>query len=366
MLLSLAFRASALPTTIRVGSWHRFAPGYVAYRIDQLSPQGPFVFIGHEVPMLCETPAALLDQDLFWKCMQAQVQSQNCQSVGCHLYFFDPKGNGTARKLASEQISSNFQNTGTSFGFIDVALSNNGKRNAAIGINGADSRAVSHAWTVSVIGGSKPLMQSFKGFVSSCSAFGLAGFLSGAGQGRLLRSLVGGFQEIPGASNCAIYRASAHGPLPVVTGFSGTFRLSSDLAVAERIGPPGEAVWVSKNGTFIAIAVTSSSGSDARIQISRDGGKSWIKTPFDDASRKDSGSEARFIVGEIAGTGADDLWAVGGRRDKPAARVWKLSSANKWVRDVMAPDSSYPYSDLLVLERGHPIVAGLNGIYRLS
>ena len=54
-------------------------------------------------------------------------------------------------------------------------------------------------------------------------------------------------------------------------------------------------------------------GRDVRMLVSRNGGASWSNTPITDPTGEDA-SPARFIVGEIAGSSAGDLWAVGGRR----------------------------------------------------
>lgn len=365
MFRSIAIAAGILLATAApaVADWERVAPGYVAYTIDQASAGGPIVFAGHEVPAACEDPDAdFLDDELFESCLQAAVESQRCQAVGCNLYRMD--ASGEVRRLAREHAApTGGSSGGQAFGFYDVRLSRDGQRIAAVGVSGGTSRDSSHLWTMSSDGSGQSIT-TVTGFASASAPLA-GGFITGAGQGRMFRSTAGsGFRAVRGPSSCAIYRVSTDGPQVVVTGYAGTFRLSGDRRKARRIGPGGEALWVSADGRTIALAESVSGGRDARMLLSRNGGSSWSRVPISDASGEDDVS-ARYIVGQIAGTSAGDLWAAGGRRDEPGSRVWRFTG-QAWER-VPAPNADRDYfSDMVVTEAGRPVVTSLRGIYQLA
>ncbi|MFM9127187.1 MAG: hypothetical protein ACKOTA_06470 [Solirubrobacterales bacterium] len=353
--LVAAVVALAAAAPAGAASWERVAPGYAAFSIDQRGPGGELVFAGHERPVACDDPEAdFLDDALFESCLRAATASQDCQAVGCHLYRLGT--DGSVRRIAEP---------GDGFGFYDVRLSADGARMAAVAVSGGRSSDTSRLTTMN-LDGSSSRTQAVTGFTAGTAPLGRSGFLAGAGQGRLFRAAdSGGFRAVRGPSSCVIYRVSTDGPRPVVTGYAGTFVLSRDRGSARRIGPGGEALWVSRDGRTIALAASISAGRDVRMLVSRNGGASWSNTPITDPTGEDA-SPARFIVGEIAGSSTGDLWAVGGRRDQPAARVWRLNGSN-WERvEAPNPEGPHPFSDIVVGEGGRPVISSLQGIFRLE
>ncbi|MBU3673583.1 MAG: hypothetical protein FGM34_00795 [Solirubrobacteraceae bacterium] len=347
--------ALAVAAPAGAASWERLAPGYGAYTLDTIGSGGELVFAGHERPLACEEPEAdFLDDALFETCLRAATASQDCQAVGCHLYRL--AADGTVHRIAEP---------GDGFGFYDVRVSADGTRMAAVAVNGGRSSDTSHLSTMN-LDGSSSRVQAVTGFTAGTAPIGRSGFLAGAGQGRLFRAAdTGGFRAVKGPSSCVIYRVSTDGPRTLVTGYAGTFVLSHDRRSARRIGPGGEALWVSRDGRTIALAASVSAGRDVRMLVSRNGGTSWSSTPISDATGEDA-APARFIVGEIDGSSAGDLWAAGGRRDEPAARVWKFNGSS-WERvEAPNPEGPHPFSDVAVGEPGRPVVSSLQGIFELE
>lgn len=355
--ISLSFIAAmAVLTSVTSAAeveWERVAPGYVAYSFDQRSANGPAVMAGHAVPEECEDPNAdWLDDALFTRCLQAATEPQRCNAVGCNLYRLG--ADGSVSRLTGERDG---------YGFFDVALSRDESRISAVSFQGSTVSSGSRIWAAAS-DGSRVAQRDTIGALFSTAPWGDDGsFLSAGVRGRLFSSRAD--REIAWLSTvtrCTAYELFTDTRTPLVAGFSGTYRLRPAKGTATRIGPPAEAIWASRDGRFVALAASRSGGRDAEILLSSNGGRTWGATPFEDPTSEDQG--ARHIVGGIAADGAGNLWAAGGLRDRPGARIWRLEHG-VWMR-VEAPDGSHPFSDITVPAGGTPIVASLGGIFKVK
>lgn len=339
--------------------WQRIAPEYGAWSIDQRGPNGPIVFAG--------VPATL----------SGTFETQDCQSVGCHLYKLD---GGTVQTLTSQ---------GSGYGIMDVGISKDGGSVAAVSIDtdpGVAEQGRLISWRQGQVAVHGLRQQAF-----AIEDLGV-GFAAIAGES-VFTSKSGAWKRwLPGPT-CAFYDIAVVGDRALLAGFSGTYlgKLGGHPAKhrrrarhrhqqrrresIKRIGPAADAVWSSRDRTTIAISPISS---DSELAISRDGGTTWKnqqlvdqigtdqcanKAGNDANSCSDNVPGARLDIHAIAGTGPDDLWAFGGRADIPGGRVYRYSGSDRWER-VPFPADIWFASDAVVLERGRPLVASMDGIYR--
>lgn len=348
--------------------WQRLAPAYVAWSLDQRDPGGPVAFAG--------VPAT----------MKGLFETQDCESVGCHIYKLE---GGGVQTLASQ---------GSGYGIMDVGISRDGTEIAAISINtnpDIELQGRILSWRDGKLGVRSVRKQAFA--IEDLDR----GFAAIAGH-TVYEGGVGGWQVWQPGPSCAFYDIAVNGNRVLLAGYSGTYlgrfgpnrtrpgsargrrrhrgtrgrdpnRVRPDAV--RRIGPASDAVWSSRDGETIAISPIAA---DAELTISGDRGKTWREQQLVDrvgagACANIAGNDAldcndnvpgaRLDMHLIAGTGLDDLWAFGGRADIPGGRVYRYAGSDRWER-IPFPADIWSASDAVVLEHGRPLVASMEGIFQ--
>ncbi len=344
--------------------WQRVAPEYAAIAIDQRTPDGPIVIAG--VP----------------NTMDGLLETQMCEAVGCHVYKMDADG-GNVVKLFSEYDGKN-----DGFGFMRVAISDDGHRVAAAAIDTFNQGGGSYStpskqgrswlWREGKIAKRTVTQQMLtiatrkknksKGKASTASKKGNS-FLAAGGKGLVLKTSSSRWRKSSSGPSCAFYDIDTNGPRTLMAGWSGTYKLSKH-GEARKIGASSSSVWSDDKGKTIAINLVAGSGGD--LAMSGNSGRSWKSQKLidnvgqgdcDGHPCNDNAEGARLGFDEIAGTGSDDLWAFGVRADTPGGRVYRYRGDNTWVR-IPFPSEIFSASGAVVLEQGHPLVATGEGIWR--
>lgn len=344
--------------------WQRVAPGYAAFSIDQRTPDGPIVFAG--VP----------------NTMDGLFDTQMCEAVGCYVYRMNADGSNV------EQLFSEYDGKNDGFGFMRVAISDDGHRVAAAAIDTFNQGGGSYttptkqgrAWLwrdgkittrtvteqmLAVVTGRKG---SGKGGASTASSKNNS-FLAAGGSGLALKTSKSKWRKTSPGPTCAYYDIDTNGPRVLMAGWSGTYKLDK-RGKAHKIGPSSSYVWSDGSNKTVAINLVSGSGSD--LAITSDGGRNWRKQKLvdnigqgdcDGKPCNDGGEGARLSFDEINGSASDDLWAFGVRADTPGGRVYHYTGNDTWER-VAFPAEIYSASGAVVLERGRPLVATGEGMWR--
>lgn len=336
--------------------WQRVAPAYVAWSLDQRDPSGPIAFAG--------VPAT----------MNGLFETQDCESVGCHIYKLE---GGGVQTLASQ---------GSGYGIMDVGISRDGTEIAAVSINtnpDVELQGRMLSWRDGKLGVRSVGKQAFAVEDSDQGFAAIAGSIVYRGHSGRWRAWR------PGPS-CSFYDIAINGRRVLLAGFSGTYlgglgpshprkeasrKRKARPQRVRRIGPASDAVWSSGDGKTLAISPIVE---DAELMLSNDGGSTWRPQQLVDSvgagvcgnqagndamDCNDNVPGARLDMHVIAGGGADDLWAFGGRADIPGGRVYRYAGSDRWER-IPFPADIWAASDAVVLERGRPLVASMEGIFR--
>ncbi len=174
------------------------------------------------------------------------------------------------------------------------------------------------------------------------------------------------FKSSPGPS-CAFFDVDTNGPRTLLAGWSGTYRLNKS-GEALNAGPSSSVVWGDDSGRTIVINTVMG----GELAMSRNSGRSWKRQKLVDSVGQgdckghpcnDDGEGARLDFAEITGTSSGDIWAFGYRADTPGGRVYRYAGNSTWER-IPFPAEIFAASDAVVLEKGHPLVATGEGVWR--